>query len=244
METYFDLIEKNEVAFLEKKEYLINLFQNSSNSFIQEEICYQLNGLPFEDAEVLIKMAFNTKNWKVRQALARSLSEFPEDFLPDYETFLEDPSYITREIALGTLWSKFPGKRIQFLEKSKHWMGFQDRNLRILWLTLALITVDYENQNKVDFYDELLSYSTSRFDSATRMNAFNNLLYINPNDTNIFKNLLEATTHHKWQFTLFARNRIKELFKSEVHLKYFQSELENLPADQKRNLQKLLDTRK
>jgi aminopeptidase N len=76
------------------------------------------------------------------------------------------------------------------------------------------------------------------------MNAFNNLLYINPNDTNIFKNLLEATTHHKWQFTLFARNRIKELFKSEVHLKYFQSALENLPPEQKRNLQKLLDTRK
>lgn len=244
METYLDLIEKNEVAFLEKKEYLINLFQNSPNSFIQEEICYQLNGVPFEDAEVLIKMAFNNETWKVRQALARSLSEFPEEFLPEYETFLEDPSYITREIAFGTLWSKFPEKRIQFLEKSKHWMGFQDRNLRVLWLTLALITVDYETQNKVDFYDELLSYASSKFDSNTRMNAFNNLLYINPNDTNIFKNLIEATTHHKWQFTLFARNRIKELFKSEVHLKYFQSALENLPADQKRNLQKLLDTRK
>lgn len=244
METYFNLIEKNEVAFLEKKEYLINLFENTQNSFIQEEICYQLNNVPFAEAETLTKLALHTKNWKVRQALARSLSDFPEDFLSDYETFLEDPSYITREIALGTLWSKFPEKRTQFLEKSKHWMGFQDRNLRILWLTLALITVDYENQNKVDFYDELLSYSSSKFDSNTRMNAFNNLLYINPNDTNIFKNLLEATTHHKWQFTLFARNRIKELFKSELHLKYFQSALENLPADQKRNLQKLLDARK
>lgn len=244
METYFDLIEKNEVPFLDKKEYLINLFQTNPNNFIQEEICYQLNGVPFEDAKVLIKMAFNTKNWKERQALARSLSEFPEEFLSEYETFLEDPSYITREIALGTLWSKFPEKRPKYLEKSKHWMGFQDRNLRILWLTLALITVDYENQKKVDFYDELLSYASSKFDSNTRMNAFNNLLYINPNDTNIFKNLIEATTHHKWQFTLFARNRIKELFKSEVHLKYFQSALENLPADQKRNLQKLLDTRK
>ena len=244
METYFDLIVKNEVAFLEKKEYLINLFQKNTSHFIREEICYQLNGVPFEDAEALIKLALNSENWKVRQALARSLSEFPEDFLSNYETFLEDPSYITKEIALGTLWSRFPEKRTKYLEQSKYWMGFQDRNLRILWLTLVLITVEYENQKKVDLYDELLSYSSSRFDSNTRMNAFNNLLYINPNDTNIFKNLLEATTHHKWQFTLFARNRIKELFKSEVHLKYFQSALENLPPEQKRNLQKLLDTRK
>jgi aminopeptidase N len=61
-------------------------------------------------------------------------------FRTQYETLLDDKSYQTQELALYNLWNNFPEQRIQYLDKSKNWIGFNDYNLRTLWLTLALDT--------------------------------------------------------------------------------------------------------
>jgi len=84
------------------------------------------------------ELGMQTQDLHVRQAIAQNLKEIPESFKAEYETLLDDKSYITREIALNVLWLKFPDNRITLLNKTKDWIGFNDKNLRILWLTLSL----------------------------------------------------------------------------------------------------------
>lgn len=238
---YLELIEWQEVPFEEKSDRLAALLHANSPEIIQQEVLDQLIDVPYEQKRALLLRAFRTGSLKVRQTLAQTVTELPEEILPFYESLLNDASYITREIAQGTLWRVQPDNRTEYLNRSKDWVGFHDKNLRILWLTLALITPDYENEQKVYFYDELISYASSSYPSAVRQNALTNLLYLNPNDQNVLKHLVNATTHHKWQFTLFARNQLRELIKSEPHKKFLKELLPELLPEEQRNLKRLLE---
>ncbi|MDP2160828.1 MAG: M1 family metallopeptidase [Flavobacterium sp.] len=241
MKSYLELVEIQSKPFSEKKTSLENLLKSDAFYPLKEEVVFQLAEVPFEEKEALLKLALDSKNIKVRQAIARIMVEIPTTFQADYESLLGDESYITKEIALGTLWNLFPEKQAEYLNQSKEWIGFNDKNLRILWLTLALMTKDYQNENKVNFYDELLNYSSPNFESSIRQNALTNLLFLNPNDQNILRNLVNATTHHKWQFTLFARNQIRELVKTERHKKYFEEMLPSLNVAEQSQLKRLLE---
>lgn len=242
MQSYLELVEKQSQPFEVKKDMFSTILNSTAFYPLKEEVVYQLAEVPMEEKESLLRQAFATQQIKVRQALARILVEIPASLQPEYESLLLDESYITKEIALATLWKLFPEKQPVYLNQSKDWAGFNDKNLRILWLTLALMTENYENDKKVNFYDELLAYSTPNYESGVRQNALTNLLFLNPNDQNILKNLVNATTHHKWQFTLFARNQIRELLKTERHKKYFQELLPSLNAAEQTQLRRLLES--
>jgi aminopeptidase N len=241
MQSYLELVEKQSQPFEVKKDLFSTILNSTAFYPLKEEVVYQLAEVPMEEKESLLRQAFATQQIKVRQALARILVEISASLQSEYESLLLDESYITKEIALATLWKLFPEKQPVYLNQSKDWAGFNDKNLRILWLTLALMTENYENANKVNFYDELLAYSTPNYESGVRQNALTNLLFLNPNDQNILKNLVNATTHHKWQFTLFARNQIRELLKTERHKKYFQELLPSLNAAEQIQLRRLLE---
>jgi aminopeptidase N len=241
MKSYLELVELQSKPFASKKTTFENILKSEAFYPLKEEVVFQLAEVPFADKESLLKLAMHSNDVKVRQAVARIMVEIPTTFQADYESLLNDDSYITKEIALGTLWNLFPEKQAVYLNQSKDWIGFNDKNLRILWLTLALMTKDYQNENKVNFYDELLNYSSPKFESSIRQNALTNLLFLNPNDQNILRNLVNATTHHKWQFTLFARNQIRELIKTERHKKYFEEMLPSLNAAEQSQLKRLLE---
>ncbi len=241
MKSYLELVDLQTKPFAEKKTIFVNLLKTEVFYPLKEEVVFQLADVPFEEKEALLKLAMDSKNLKVRQAIARIMVEIPTAFQTNYETLLNDESYVTKEIALGTLWNLFPEKQADYLNKSKDWIGFNDKNLRILWLTLALMTKDFENENKVNYYDELLDYSSPKYESSIRQNALTNLLYLNPNDQNILRNLANATTHHKWQFTLFARNQIRELIKTERHKKYFEEMLPSLNTAEQNQLRRLME---
>ncbi|MFN3641140.1 MAG: M1 family metallopeptidase, partial [Flavobacterium sp.] len=238
---YLELIEWQEIPFEDKSDRLLALLHPDSPEIIQQEVLEQLLEVPYEQKKAFLLRAFRTGSLKVRQTLAQTVTEIPEEILPFYESLLQDTSYLTKEIALGTLWRVQPDKRSEYLNLSKDWVGFHDKNLRILWLTLALITPDYDNEQKVYFYDELLRYASSKYTSSVRQNALTNLLYLNPNDQNVLKHLVNATTHHKWQFTLFARNQLRELIKSEPHKKFLSELLSELNKEEKKNLNRLLE---
>ncbi|RAR48995.1 M1 family metallopeptidase [Flavobacterium lacus] len=240
MKSYLDLVQLQPKPFAEKAALFETILKSNDFYPIKEEVIYQLAEIPFEEKESLLNRALDSKNIKIRQAISRIMIEIPRNFQSEYETLLNDDSYITKEIALGTLWKLFPERQEHYLNLSKNWVGFNDKNLRILWLTLALISEGYEVNEKVNFYDELLDYSSSKYESSIRQNALTNLLYLNPNDQNILQNLVNATTHHKWQFTLFARNQIRELIKTERHKKYFQEMLPTLNYAEQNQLKRLL----
>ena len=159
----------------------------------------------------LVKEAFASKNLHLRQTLALNMSEIPEDFQQDYETLLKDQSYVTIETALYNLWANFPRKRNEYLEQTQSVFGFNDYNVRTLWLTLALATQDFQTDKKQDFFEELVSYTNPKQPFSLRQNAFGYLSSIGVFNEEALKHLIEATKHHNWRFKSFAKSLLENL---------------------------------
>ena len=159
----------------------------------------------------LVKEAFASKNLHLRQALALNMSEIPEDFQQDYETLLNDQSYVTIEAALYNLWANFPRKRNEYLKQTQSIYGFNDYNVRTLWLTLALATPEFQTNKKQDFFEELVSYTNPKQPFSLRQNAFGYLSSIGVFNEDALKHLIEASKHHNWRFKSFAKSLLEKL---------------------------------
>lgn len=145
---------------------------------------------------------------EVRQAIARYLDRFPLNLKTEYESLLNDKSYITIEAALYNLWANFPQERIKYLQKTKDIIGFNDYNVKLLWLALHLNTVEYQPEMKQDILNEMISYSLPNHHFELRMNAFNYLKLIGGFEIESVKSLLQATKHHNWRFSKYAKDML------------------------------------
>ena len=237
---YFEVSELRAKPFTEKEVTYSNLLKGNAFYPLKEEVIYQLQSVSYQEKESVLKLAMQTGDFKVRQAIAKTMDSIPANFKDDYLTLLDDNSYITREIVLNKYWSDFPEERFMILEKSRNWVGLNDKNLRVLWLTLALATKDFEQDKKAAYYDELLDYATPKYESNLRQNAIMKLLFLDKNDQNTLKYLVNALVSHKWQFVKFARENIRGLLKSDIHRKFFEDMLEQLPEREKSQLNRLI----
>jgi aminopeptidase N len=223
----------------EKFDYFEKTLQSDVYFSIKESIVGQLFKEKFEDKKQLLHLALQTQNSQVRQAVASTLQKIPEEFRIEYETLLDDKSYQTQEVALYNLWNNFPNKRNDYLEKTKLWIGFNDYNLRILWLSLTVSTPEY-NANKEDCIHELIDYSSPKYEAITRQNALEYLLNFKIINDEILKNLVNATTHHMWQFSKFGRDNIRLLIKNPEIRESFQNILPTLNEKEHFQLDRLL----
>lgn len=228
------------IPFKEKQELFEKIMISDAYFSIKEEIIYQCEKVPFENKQPLLKLALATKEVNVRQAIANTTPKIPLEFKSDFESLLNDTSYITKEIALSTFWSQFPEDQKRILDNSKEWIGFNDKNLRILWLTLVLGTKEYQMADKAKFYDELLNYCNPEFETSIRQNAMENLLFINEKDQNVLPNLVNSLVSHKWQFSKFGKDKIRLLLKNPNIRIYLEQLLPNLSSAENLILAKIL----
>lgn len=240
MKNYFDLVDLTSVPLAAKKDRFMTILGSPAYFPIKEEVLIQLEGETFDQKSDLIAAAMNSENVKVRQAVAKTLRPIPAEFAVAYQCLLDDKSYITQEIALNALWSQFEDKRTEVLNKTAGRIGMNDKNLRMQWLTMALATTGYEVQKKPLYYDELLLYTTSQYESAVRINAFESLFFLDQNDSNILRSLVDALVHHKWQLTKYARDKIRELLPNKSHREYFTTLAPTLPSAERVQLERLL----
>ena len=229
MYTYFELQKMETMPLAVKRNNFVSILHSDAYYPLKQEVLYQLAKEPYEEKKMFLQLALQSGNVMVRQALAETLKEIPLDFKAEYESLLNDDSYRTREIVLQQLWSKFPEERNRYLDLSKEWVGNNDKNLRIIWLTLALGTKEYEKDNKRAMYLELLEYASTQYDGSVRQNALEILLQINPSDERVLTYLVNATTHHKWQFVKFAKDNIRKLIKKTDFRKQLEELLPSLP---------------
>ena len=213
IQVLFEVEKLKNQPLSEKRDFLEKTMQSDVYFSVKEAILNQLKNEKWEYKRSLFIFALATKNVQLRQTVAAILTEIPESFRMQYETLLEDKSYQTQELALYNLWNNFPEQRIQYLEKSKTWLGFNDYNLRTLWLTLALSTTNY-TVDKVALANELIQYSSIDYEANTRQNALEKLLSFKIINDVVLKNLVNATTHHMWQFSKFGRDNIRKLLKN------------------------------
>lgn len=240
MGLYLELGDLQDNPFKEKKEMFMKLMESDAFYAIKEEAIFQTAEVPFAEKANFVRLAMKSKDLKLRQAVARTVTKFPVDFIEEYKTFLFDESYITREIAINILCKNFPERQAEFLDIGKDWIGFNDKNLKILWLTLAYIAKDYRLADKENFYSELQSYAAPEYESSVRTNALANLLYLGKPDPVVFRNLVSATLHHKWQFVKFGKDNIRKLLKKVGYRQQFENLLPTLTEAEKKKLEALL----
>jgi len=223
----------------EKIEFLRKTLESNVYETVKEVIVNQIETEKYDVKKELLLIALETNNVQVRQAVAGSLSKIPEDFRTHYETLLDDRSYQTQEIALFYLWKNFPDHRTEYLNKSKNWIGFNDFNLRTLWLSLALSTPDYSDNPDI-LANELISFSSVKYEATTRQNALEKLIAFKIINDQVLSNLVSATTHHMWQFSKYGRDTIRVLLKNYEMRASFERILPNLNPEEQFQLNRLL----
>jgi aminopeptidase N len=239
MQVQLEVAKLRNKPLVEKYTFFEKTLQSDVYFSVKASIVGQLMKEKFEDKKQLLRLALQTQNIQVRQAVATTLQKIPEEFRTEYETLLEDKSYQTQESALYYLWNNFQNKRGEYLEKTKDWMGFNDFNLRILWLSLAVSTPEYATY-KEKYIQELVNYSSPNYEATTRQNALEYLINFNVINEAVLKNLVNATTHHMWQFSKFGRENIRLLLKNPEIRAAFQTILPSLSEKEQFQLDRLL----
>jgi aminopeptidase N len=239
IQVQFEVDKMKNKPLAEKKDFFAKTLQSAVYFSVKEAIISQLKTEKYEDKKALLILALQTNNLQVRQAVASSLNLIPEDFREQYETLLLDKSYQTQEIALYNLWNNFPKNSLKYLDQSKNWIGFNDYNLRTLWLSLALSTPNYAS-NKEPLITELINYSALNYEANTRQNALEKLITFNLVNDTVLKNLVNATMHHMWQFSKFGRDAIRKLLKDQLMRASFEKLIPELNEAEQFQLNRLL----
>ncbi|MFK7031096.1 M1 family metallopeptidase [Flavobacterium oreochromis] len=225
---YFELQQMQTIPFNDKKNFFKNILLLNQYPALSQEIVYQLANISYKEKAELLKIAIDTKNIAIRQTVAESMQTIPLEFKLEYEKFLNDESYITKEIALVQLCKYFPENTVNYLEKTKEIIGLNDRSFRINWLGIALKSKVYNKEVNDLLLSELLEYTTLKFSSTIRQNALEVILQINPVHPIVLQSLINGTQHHKWQFARFSKNTVRAMLKKEYFKKAFEVILPNL----------------
>lgn len=227
-------------SFSEKEAFFTQIMKSDAYFILKKEIIYQIVSVPFEEKKNLLLVALATDNLEVRQSVAEIFNSIPNNFKTEYESLLNDKSYDTKKLVFLKLWKSFPEDQAKYLEIAKDWVGKNDKDLRITFLTLYQTFPNADNTKKEVYFDELLSYTSPNFESSIRQNAIESAFHIAPQNETLLKNLVNATTHHKWQFTKFARDTIRDLLKLEGYRELFQKLLPNCNDQEIVQLDRLL----
>ncbi len=245
MEQYLDLAALRRLPLKEKYHRLSEALAFPVNPYLGQEAVHQLSMEPTSAQRLsLLKKAFATNNTLVRQAIATSLQEIPNSLKNEYESLLRDPSYLTQEKALFNLWQNFPDDREKYLDQLDHTRGFYNKNIRMMWLTLALVTHSYHPDKNQTYYRELSGYTRPAYDYSIRQNAFGHLYQINSFTSQNYKDLLQACTSKIWRFKKFSKQLLNQLIKEEKHRKELQVIRPLLSDPQKKILDNILKSYK
>jgi aminopeptidase N len=239
----FEIQAQKNKPYAEKESFFMEVMKSNAFYGLKKEIINQIEAVPFNEKEALLRLAMQTNEVEVRQSVAETVEAIPDSFLIEYESLLLDNSYDTKEVAFVNLYKNYPEKRANYLELAKNWVGKNDKGLRILFLSYYL-DFNYSNANSAQYsqyFYELLEYTSPKFESNVRQNAFESTLFLEPKNNKVLKNLVNAMIHPKWQLVKYARDTIRTLLKKEGYRELFSSYLNDLPELEKIQLQRLLE---
>lgn len=234
---YLRVSALKEFPLEDKKEQLELALSFPVNDYIGQQVVHQLaleNSLKTLD---LYQKAFETNNHFVRQAIATSMDQIPLELKTEYESLLQDDSYLTKEAAIYNLWMNFPSDRVRYLQELKGVEGFYDKNIEILWLALNLATPDFEPQNQTQVFEKLTQYTSPSYAFYIRRNAFEYMFQLSAFGPESLASLVQATQHPVWRFRSFSRQLLQELIKSKQYDELLDPLAPHLPDDLKIQLE-------
>lgn len=241
MEEYLSLIALRTISMEEKYESLNKALDFPVNDYLGQEVVAQLAQENPGDVIQLYRKAFDTNNVLVRQAVSTYLQKIPQSLQKKYEGLLNDRSYLTLEQALFNLWQNFPENRSQYLTELQNVEGFSNKNVRLLWLTLSLVTPEFQPENTSKFYKELSGYTSAKYAYEIRQNAFGFLYQIESFTEQNYLDLMQGSVHPVWRFRNFCRELLTQLSTKEKHRAMLFSLKEKASAKQQKVLTKILE---
>ncbi len=240
MRQYLELISVRDKPLHQKSAELSRLMSKDFSSYINQEAVFQIGEATSQEAINLYRRALRSKSLYTKQAVALFLKEIPNELQEDYEQLLLEKSYITIEKALFNLWQNFPSRRQTYLDITKNSVGFQEKNIRQLWLLLALVTNEYEPQNTQKYFQELNNYTNSSFDFNVRKIAFNYLYQLDVFTDQAYLNLVSSSLHPTWVYRDFCKAMLTELASDAKHKQALQSLLPEMTNTEKELVVKIL----
>ena len=242
----FEIQAQKNKSYTEKELFFTEIMKSNGFYALKKEIIHQIVNVPFDEKRDLIQLAMQSNSVEVRQSVAETITTVPVEFKSEYESLLTDYSYDTKQIAFTTLWNNFPKDQLKYLEMAKDWVGKNDNELRILYISAYLnyVSQNQDNQNLalnyLKYLRELIAYTSPKYESSVRENALENFITMYPKNVEVLKNLVNGTIHHKWQFVKYCRDKIRKLIKEEGYIEIFNSILLELPDNEQIQLKHLL----
>ncbi|WP_275647946.1 M1 family metallopeptidase [Flagellimonas okinawensis] len=235
--TYFEL--KNKIAEQpDKTETILKRnWKKLKSSQLRENLVLDYGG---KLSPEFLDLILQSGDIKTRQAVILSQNKIPTEIKTVVEGLLKDESYTTIEAALYRLWTDFPKNRSKYLNETDTITGFPDKNIRLLWLTLALVTPEYNPDYKALYFDELSGYTGSEHHFETRLIAFQYLKSIGGFTDTVLKNLVESCSHHVWHFKKSARTILSDFLQSEGNTARIKGLYPLLSQQEKQYLEKTL----
>ncbi|MEM9866139.1 MAG: M1 family metallopeptidase [Bacteroidota bacterium] len=206
LEDEFDRIQSDDVDF---QKYW---YANSSTVFFKRELVRRhWRILP----RMLLAEVLDGESLELRREFVASVENINSYPIEPVESLLEDRSYVTNENALAALWMTYPENRKRYLTKTNGILGLPNKNVRLLWLVLALSTDGYTDSEKSGFYAELSGYTHPKYHFEVRLLAFQYLKNLGALSDDCLKNLIKACNHHVWYFKKSCRKILKEFLKGD-----------------------------
>lgn len=208
---YLKVAAAKQLPLQNKKELLSKALDFPVNDYIGQEVVHQLALEDPSEVLDLYRKALSTNNLYVRQAVALSLREIPQQLKAEYESLLKDDSYVTKEATLLNLWMNFPDEQQKYLRQTEGVEGFLNKNIRTLWLALNVATPAVDTTSKQKYLQELSSYTAPHHRFQLRQNAFDLLYQLRAFQRKNLEDLIQATKHHNYRFREHAKALVKTL---------------------------------
>lgn len=242
MRQYLELISVRDKPLNQKSAELSRLMSADFSRFTNQEAVFQIGEATSQEALNLYRRALRSKSIYTKQAVALFLNEIPDELREDYEQLLLEKSYITIEKTLFNLWQNFPSQRKVYLDITKEIDGFQEKNVRQLWLLLTLVTSNYEPENTQKHFEELSDYTNNSHDFNIRKIAFNYLYQLDTFTDQAYVNLVASSLHPTWVYRDFCKAMLKTLVKEPKHKQAIQQLLHFMTQEEQELLKNILES--
>ncbi len=179
-----------------KRALLVKSYDQERFWLIRAEILDQLTGDANDSCIQIFEKALTSTDANVRKSALKGLNPVPAVLQSAVEGCLSDSSWLNIEIALNALCHSFPEKAGVYLQQTRNLEGWRGKNIHMKWLEISIA------MGENSLLPELISYTGTKFEFETRINAFNTLKKLRYTDPETQRNARSASQH--WNNKLSA----------------------------------------
>ena len=215
IDRYDAVLALRDTAIERKRSLLLQVYDKESFNAIKNEIISQLAKDQTPSAIALFRRALQDNDFAVRRTVVDKIDTFPAVIVPDVEKLLNDSSYVTIEMTLRKLYKLYPSKIAGYLPQVKDIKGIND-NVRIAYLELSIKETPGNSLRKNQ--DELVGYTSNRYEFMTRGRAMDAIGRLGYCDDNLIGNLFNAALYTNTRLSGPALKTLKALIKTPANL--------------------------